>query len=58
MAKESILFPDEHRDAIIAIVVISGIILLFIYPLATVCGAILIAVPFIITRALGTWRNW
>jgi hypothetical protein len=58
MAKESILFNDENRDAQLAIVVILGLILLFMYPLAAVCGVIIIAVPFIITWALGSWRNW
>lgn len=58
MAKESILFNEENRDAQLAIVVILGLILLFMYPLAAVCGAILIAVPFIITWASGSRRNW
>jgi hypothetical protein len=57
MAKESILFPDEHRDAVLAIVILLGIILLFMYPLAAVCGTIIIAVPFILTWALGSWRR-
>jgi uncharacterized membrane protein YadS len=39
MAKESILFNDENRDVQLAIVVILGLILLFMYPLAAVCGA-------------------
>ncbi len=38
MAKESILFNDENRDAQLAIVVILALILLFIYPLALCVG--------------------
>jgi hypothetical protein len=56
MAKESILFPDEHQDAIIAIVIILGIIGLFYQTLTVVYGAAIIAVPFIVTWAVNTWR--
>jgi hypothetical protein len=49
MAKESILFSDERRDAQLLIVVIFGIFGLFFYPLAILCGLAIIAVPFIIT---------
>jgi hypothetical protein len=52
MAKESILFSDEHRDAQLAIVVIFGIFGLFYQPLLVVCGAVIMAVPFIVTWAL------
>jgi uncharacterized membrane protein YadS len=38
MAKESILFNEENRDAQLAIVVILGLILLFMYPLTAVWG--------------------
>ncbi len=57
MAKESILFPDEHSDAVIAIVVMFGVLGLFFYPLAIVYGAAIIAVPFILTWAFGSWRS-
>jgi hypothetical protein len=57
MAKESILFPDEHRDAILAMVIIFGIFGLFYQTLTVVYGAAIIAVPFIITWALGNWRR-
>jgi len=53
MAKESILFSDEHRDAQLAIVVIFGMFGLFYQPLLVVCGAVIMAVPFIVTWALG-----
>jgi hypothetical protein len=56
MAKTSIVFPDENRDKVIAIVLILGIILLFMYPLAAVVGAAIIAVPFIVTWAVNTGR--
>jgi hypothetical protein len=49
MAKNSILFSDEHGDAQLAIVVMLGILGLFFYPLTIVYGAAIIAVPFIIT---------
>lgn len=56
MAKESILFPDEHQDAIKAIVIILGIIGLFYQTLTVAYGAVILAVPFIVTWAVNTWR--
>ncbi|MGZ4863654.1 MAG: hypothetical protein ACXV5H_04075 [Halobacteriota archaeon] len=53
MAKESILFSDDHRDQQLAIVIIFGIIGLFYQPLVVVCGAVIIAVPFIVAWAFG-----
>ena len=57
MAKESILFNEETRDAQFAIVVILGILGLFMYPLTVVYGAIIIAAPFVLTWAFCSWRR-
>jgi hypothetical protein len=57
MAKESILFNEETRDAQFGIVIILGILGLFMYPLTVVYGAIIIAVPFILTWAFGSWQR-
>jgi hypothetical protein len=56
MAKDSILFSDEHSDAQLVIVVIFGLFGLFYQPLLMVIGAAIIAVPFIITWAVSRGR--
>jgi hypothetical protein len=56
MAKDSILFSDEHSDAQLVIVVIFGIFGLFYQPLLVVIGGAIIAVPFIITWAVSRGR--
>jgi hypothetical protein len=56
MAKDSILFSDEHSDAQLVIVVIFGIFGLFYQPLLVVIGAAIIAVPFIITWVVSGGR--
>ena len=56
MAKDSILFSDEHSDAQLVIVVMFGLFGLFYQPLLVVIGAAIIAVPFIITWAVSRGR--
>ena len=58
MAKDSILFSDEHSDAQLVIVVIFGIFGLFYQPLLVVIGAAIIAVPFIVTWAVKRVRPY
>lgn len=55
-AKESILFPDENRDTVIAIVVILWFIGLAYYAYAVLVATALFAVPFIISWAVNRWR--